>query len=423
MSATEGLRIISVAKTLEAYQSGDAKVSQYFGATRLAGRGGLLASSLRYHSRMTFEKFRVHASEAKIDGPSLKIVLPWLAESGFIEVDTARTTVDCNVIDYDAILKATLKFFQALDPTPEERAVLVLLDLAVRLPTARATVFDSAKVGSDKVVETALDLAVGYNVIRIVQGDGVAEPILYSPTIWGANIAKSGKALSHMDANERALLLELISRVTKYQGMPEIAATNWLSTQGKPLLLQFAVSVGLLDRTEILTKEGNRQAFLTTPHLYGEIAATHGRDVCDRVRLFLDSIRHGQHYGEWVTGKISDPVLLLTRLLDKREIGPCTAIGYDYILVEKAGIVTVEPHKFKSNQFVMKLVQDDTVQVIRDMLEQPHGLSGLGIFSQVGPSGQHQFVSSEQARPQIGQLPGAMKRAEEQMLRNLRELS
>src|SRR5262249_10830266 len=155
------------------------------------------------------------------------------------------------------------------------------------------------------------------------------------PTIWGDNIEKASKALSHMDATERALVLELVNRVAKYQGMPEVSAVNWLKTQGKPKLCEFAVSIGLLDRTEILTKEGNRQAFLSPPHLYGEIAAKHGRDVCDRVRLFLDSIRHGEHYGDWITGKIRDPVVLLSRLLSNREIGPCTAIGTDYILVEK----------------------------------------------------------------------------------------
>jgi hypothetical protein len=58
--------------------------------------------------------------------------------------------------------------------------------------------------------------------------------MIYSPTIWGAHIGKAGKALSHMDATERAVLLELVNRVTKYQGMPEVAAANWAKGQGKP---------------------------------------------------------------------------------------------------------------------------------------------------------------------------------------------
>jgi hypothetical protein len=309
-----------------------------------------------------------------------------------------------------------------LGPTPEERAVLVLLDLATKVPTTKATAFSQITDQRGKVIEVALELATVYNIVREAAGEGIAEPMIYSPTIWGAHIGKAGKALSHMDATERTVLMELVNQVSKFQGMPEIAATNWVKKQGQSTLVEFAVSIGLLDRTEILTKEGKRQTFLTTPHLYGEIAAAHGRDVCDRVRLFLDSIRHGQHYGAWITGRIKDPVVLLDKLLSNREIGPCTAIGHDYILVEKAGIVTVSPHSWKRNQYVMKLVQDDTVQVIRDILAQPHGFSAFGLITRVGPAGQHQFVSSEQARPQIGKLPAPMKRAEEEMLRRLREI-
>jgi hypothetical protein len=52
MSVSEGMRIISVAKSLAAYQFGDANVSAYFGATRLAGQVGLFLSSLRSQARM-----------------------------------------------------------------------------------------------------------------------------------------------------------------------------------------------------------------------------------------------------------------------------------------------------------------------------------------------------------------------------------
>ena len=119
--------------------------------------------------------------------------------------------------------------------------------------------------------------------------------------------------------------------------------------------------MGLLDKTQILGGDGTTRGFLTAPHIYGELAATHGKDVCDRIRLFLDSIRHGEHYGRWYTGKITDPAKLLTKLVDPGEIGPCTAIGHDYQLVEKAGVVNVKP-SWKSGQFVMEVVQEDTVR-------------------------------------------------------------
>lgn len=91
-----------------------------------------------WDSWVTYDKFSVHASEAKIDGPNLSlIVVPWLTRCGFIEVDEDRTTVVCNIVDYDAILKATHKLFEELNPTAEERAVLVLLDIASQMPTTK----------------------------------------------------------------------------------------------------------------------------------------------------------------------------------------------------------------------------------------------------------------------------------------------
>jgi hypothetical protein len=75
MSASEGLRIISVAKALEAFQRGDQNISQYFGVTLLAGHSGLFLSSLRGHKKMPWKKFRALAGAAHIDAPLLKMTI------------------------------------------------------------------------------------------------------------------------------------------------------------------------------------------------------------------------------------------------------------------------------------------------------------------------------------------------------------
>jgi hypothetical protein len=424
MSASEGLRIVSVTKALEAYQRGDSTISRYFGATLLAGHTGLLLSSLRNQTRLPWDKFVVHAANAHIDSITLRThVVPRLVAEGFIELGASdKPTVSCNVIDYDAILRATSKLFNSLEPTSEERIVLSLFDLGIQFPTTRSDAMNKLAGESEQQVETALDLAKGYKIVKVLEGRSLRDPIIYSPLIWGDNIAKAGQALSNLDGNRRALVVELINMVRKYQGLPEATARQWAEQNGDTKVIEFAVGLGMLDRTEIVSKDGGSNRFLTTPHLYGEIAANHGRDVCDRIRLFLDSIRHGQHYGRWHTGKITDPVRLLSKLIDAHEIGPCTAIGNDYILVEKAGIVNVKPSSYKAGQFTMHLVQKDTVGLIRDMLVQAEPPNGLGMYSNLKTVSQDRFVSSEQARGSIGQLPEPMVQAEAEILRNLREM-
>jgi hypothetical protein len=423
-SSALGFQIISVAKTLDPYRA-DAKISTYFGATTVAGHAGMLLSAIRKHTHLSLARFNALASEALIDGVTRqKLVNPWLESEGFIEMRGTgdQKHVACNVLDYQAILRAVAKFFDSLDPSIEERLVLKILETGTAAPTTKDDLLSAlAKSDDEQFATTALDLAKGYKIVKVVEGEGISTPVVYSPLIWGDNISKAGKALSHLKNQRRALLLQLIESVRTYQGMPEQSSVAWCQAQGDPDLVDFAVGLGLLDRTEIVTKDGKKQPFLTTPHLYGELAVKHGKDVCDRVRLFLDSIRHGQHFGDWHTGKISDPVKLLSRLIERGSIGPCTAIGKDYVLVEKAGIVRVNRSSFKPGQYEMTLVQDDTVRLIRDIVAEPGALSEKGFLQDLATQGQNQFIPSEQTRGSLGEQAGPMREAEAEMLRNLRE--
>lgn len=423
MSVSEGLRIISVAKALFSYQS-DPSIAEYFGATQVAGRTGLLLSSLRHQSSMEWRKLKALAANACINGPTLnKQIRPWLEGEGFIEVygDGDSAVVRCNVIDYDAILTKTSELFRSLEPSEEEILVLEILELGIRIPTTKSDAFGQLPSQSEEVVSRALELADGYSIVKILDTEEQREPVFYSPLIWGDNIKKAGKALSHLHEPRRSLLLELIEKVRAYQGLPEVDARQWSTSEGDDGLIDFGVGLGLIDRTDILTSQGTTTSFLTTPHLYGEIAATQGKDVCDRIRLFLDSIRHGQHYGQWLTGRISEPVSLLNKLINTGEIGQCTAIGRDYVLVERAGVVKVRQGT-KPGQYVMELIQKDTVELIRDILANRIRPLGMELSERSGVPGQDRFISAEQVRAKIGKLPKPMREAEAEMIRKIREM-
>ncbi len=111
MDVAEGLRIISVAKSLEGFQRRDQNISSFSGATSLAGHAGLFLSSLRKPRKMKWKKFRTVANSAHIDSPSLdNTVVPWVQKGGFIEITKVgddNADVNCNVVEYNAILAAT----------------------------------------------------------------------------------------------------------------------------------------------------------------------------------------------------------------------------------------------------------------------------------------------------------------------------
>ena len=175
MNASEGLRIISIAKALEAFQRGDPNISQYFGATLLAGHAGLFLSSLRGHRKMKWKKFRVLAAAAHIDAPVLKLsILPWLKLGAFIDgtpVDDG-SDISCNVLDHEAVLVATSQLFRSLDPTLEEVAVIGIVDLGAQLPRLKSEVFSTSSLGTEEVIERATGLAKGYKIVNVLEGPG-----------------------------------------------------------------------------------------------------------------------------------------------------------------------------------------------------------------------------------------------------------
>jgi hypothetical protein len=374
---------------------------------------------------MTWRKLKALAASAHIETPVLTTVLvPWMKKGGFIDGATVNDTdtVECNVLDYNAILKATAELFHLFGPTAEECAVLGIVQLGIQFPQLRSDLFSHSELGDEPTVKTALELANSYRIVRTLKGDGIAEPVTYSPLIWGTNISKISRAVSHLDRNRRDVLIALVDMIRQYQGLPFEQAQTWVKQSGAADIVDFAVGLHLLDRTVIVTATGENRVFLTTPHLYGEVAAAHGKDVCDRVRLFLDSIRHGQHYGKWYTGKITSPGRLLEKLLSTGEIGPCTAIGKDYQLVEKAGVVNVRPSPTKPGQFTMHLVQDDTVRTVKDVIAQETaGFTGV-VTPSTGVFGQESFVSAEAMRAQLGEPPQKVREAEEEILKDLREM-
>lgn len=253
-----------------------------------------------------------------------------------------------------------------------------------------------------------------------VEGAGLPEPILYSERVWTRFNVKAAKSLSPLSANDRAVIIEFINRVKSHQGLPENLLRAEAHRHNAEHMLQLALSVGLINRTQIQMSDGSKRWFLTTPHFYADMGAEFGEDMCDRVKIFPDSIRNGQHFGSAGTGKIVSPGKLLSKLLNAGEIGPCTAIGTDYVTSEQAGIVKVRRSKFRSGQSFLELVQRDTVEKVHDIIT-TGSLIGSRPMTESDISEGVRFGSIEQLRGEKAQMPAPVAEAEREIIQKLRE--
>ena len=355
----------------------------------------------------------------------LQTLLPWLESCNLAYAkrltDGRIESIESLILTYDPLLIAVGDFFDSLDPTQEAIGCIEALALVTELPRPQSEVMHilSGIVGEEHA-KRAIELAKGYNIVVFVQDGGLTEPILYSERVWTRFNLKTAKSLSPLSATDRAVMIELINRVRSYQGMPESLLLAEARSHNAEHIAQLAFSIGLINRTQIQMSDGSKRQFLTTPHFYADMGTEFGEDMCDRIKIFLDSIRNGQHFGNSGTGRITLPARLLSKLLDNGAIGPCTAIGTDYVTSEQAGIVKVRRSKLKSGQSYLELVQRDTVAKVHEIIT-TGSLIGSRPMTENDISEGVRFGSIEQLRGEKAQVPAPVADAEREIIQKLRE--
>lgn len=421
-----GKHIISAAKSLKRYQLADATMVAFLHAASHAGRAGLLVSALRHNKNTSFNRCALLAAAEGFSPPDLiNQLIPWMENSGLCRAKRKGqdiVSVDSLVLSYEGILKTVADLYDSRIPTLEDIGCIAILDIACEMPTPESDVLHAVanSIGEEKA-KVALSLAKNYGIVSHRSGKGLKEPIVYSERLWAHSIDRVAKALVPLSRVQREVILEFIEQVRKYQGYPEGLMRDFARTNGVEPMLNLAIGVGLLNRTEIHMVDGTRRGFLTSPHFYADLEAEFGEDMCDRVKIFLDSIRNGQHFGRLATGRILDSDRLLRKLINTGVIGPCTAIGTDWVTSELAGIVKVRREDPSQGLCYMELVQEDTVSRVHDIVTkgmiEPRHIDMKDSDIREGS----RFHSIEQLRPEAGELPDDLGEAERAILIKLKE--
>ena len=420
----KGKLIVSAAKTLKGYRLDDSGIASFLYGTFDAGRFGLFASAIKSEEQAGIDRIRFLAVEEGIGFYQLTTeVLPWLETAGLCELvrdpQGRISQVSSLVLAYRDLLGAVADFYDTRNPSDEDRACLDVLAQASELPNPESVVRHAvASVFGEETANTALGLAKTYGMVAT--SGATPDPLIYSPRVWAGLHARAPQALTPLDNTQREVLLHLINRVRNSQGYPETLFKSEADQNGTAHLVQIAIGIGLVNRTELQMADGTKRAFLTTPHFYSDLADEYGEDMCDRVKIFLDSIRNGQYFGRFSTGRIRDPGVLLGALLDRGQVGPATAINTDYIVAEKAGIIRVHRPP-SSNRAYLELRQEDTVRKVLELvssgtvepraqrMEANHMLDGRA------------FTSIEQGRAELGNVSAELAELEHAIMTGLRE--
>jgi hypothetical protein len=357
--------------------------------------GNVLEISVRLRGSGVSTGARVRAIAADAGIPTRQLmrdVLPTLESLAWVETRLDGPTlvaVSEHIPPFAELIERADAVLAIAMPEPVELAVLAILDATTRMPLTEDTATDVAvSVASEQDTHRAIEYLDALNLLErtISADDGVA--VLYNPNIWSSDAdfataalrAEDGKAYDHLGG----LIEEIAATPGLPQGSVQSTSAEWID---------FAVSQGLVQRSLVVTSEGNERAFLFTPHMgrsaFGDPI---GIDPSGHVRQLIGSMMYAKNYARF---KLRGPHRFLQRMIQDGEAGDASSIRTDYPMLEKAGIVRVEEGR-KYHKLV--LLQSDVAEQALTYLQSGGGTTA---DSASGLRDQRSYVQPEQERARI----------------------
>ena len=150
-------------------------------------------------------------------------------------------------------------------------------------------------------------------------------------------------------------------------------------------------AIGLYDVNTVSNETGNFQ-FVTKPSAFARFGNASVEDAFDLAKIFVASLTFGMTQSQAQRGRITMISKLLQKLIDGDWIGPATAIGQDYKVLEMRGVIQVKLSSQHSDRFRMKLLKKDVGELALKVIESGDistetilSLPGASIISYVGP--------------------------------------
>lgn len=361
---TEGAWIIHHAKKLQ-----DVTRTADFEDIELAGKCGLLLSSLAASEfESTLDKDKVNAISDSLNISKrleLPIILTTLKDAQLIDVSN-EGDVSVLGITTSGVLTHTSEIFSQ-SSNNYQKASLELTnyssDKPIKEDLLKEYIGDTYKL--DKKTNSKLfQQSEEIGIIDFEEFDH--EKTYFNGNLFKRDsIEKTSKVLNSLSSEDARKVTDLDTLISK-DGCVTIETA--LSILG-PNLLAKLQSIAMYDFNEVSNNKHSK-VFLTKPSSFAKFGNPFEEDALDMAKAFISSLIYGLKISSSNRGKIQDYSMLvntLRKLLRGERVGPCTAIGQDYQVLELNRVIKLEHSD--GTRYFMKLLKYDIARLALDVIE------------------------------------------------------
>lgn len=379
----------------------------------LAGQAMDFASRMHGYGRMTSAKaIRQFARLSGIAESSLNFqVLPVLKQANVIDYtvgsDGAVTSIEEFVGVSGTVIQQTFRVLGHFKPSEEELALLHSVEIASWAPLTKTQHLDQiVNLGfSDEIASQGFNLSLATSINQKVFSSALNEDVIFNPHVWGTGQIQIASFLRNLPPGERDALLSICEQATTQPG------STLDTVGGNSSIVRSARKVGLIQAGTVKSSASGtplQQTYVFSPLIQTADDQSTTTEALHLRKLFLAHILFGREKAMLGKGRINDPVVLVSKLLNAGSVGPATNIGTDYHLLESHGVVRVE--ELPNGRAFLKLIKEEIVRDGLDWLEAsvgniPGGASSLkmenvpGLF--VSPEGDRSKLADDGVSDEI----------------------
>ena len=324
-----------------------------YGNLRLAGKCGIVLSALSATDDASLENHKVSAlaKAAGVDPTfELPLVLGQLESRNLIE--RGNSGIEVLGLTTATVLEHAADIFSGLGAQAKEEASIALAEVCSLEPIERRElgeyIADQAKIDgatSARFLDEAKE--IGFTDHETV--DSSKELFFNGNLFRQEELKKADAILSALGPSERDLVKEIGQRLRAEGCVAQASVQEML---GKPLFSKLH-AIGMFD-VSVVSNSQEEVAFVTRPSAFGKFGNAAVDDSFDLAKALVASIQYGMTRSASGRGRITMVGTLLRKLINGSWVGPATAIGEDYRILELKNVIRLRQDRFA---FSMKLVK------------------------------------------------------------------
>lgn len=257
--------------------------------------------------------------------------------------------------------------FDEAEPTQYEQASITLAELSSDAPVRRAEI--SEQIGDAHKLSSAQvqDFLARAEAIGFVDHEGVgSDGLLFNGNLFRReSVAKTQKVLTSLSDAEGKLVAEVADLLSK-RGCLDVTQIEKILS--KPLFEKLSAA-GIYDLNQVTNEAGNH-VYVTSPSAFHKFVDPVVDDCFDMAKSLVAALTYGMNSRPSTQGRIDMLPALLGKLINGAEIGPATAIGQDYRVLEINRVVQLRQSPSYQGRYYMRLLKKEVGQLALQVLTQ-----------------------------------------------------